>query len=316
MPAQAGQGDGLECEDQQTDQQRYPYRAAVDGDFRRDASDGAPDGCRRLIGGILAGQRRFAVCLLLVAQRVGERHGRLSDQRLRVGWGEVLVVVGYLRLFRRRIERDPAVAFEIDLHPCFDVVAGEFDGRGAVDRFGAVVADVAVVVLGQEAHDHAGWQAEFAGHQRHGGGILLAVADHRGSSEQRVDAIAAMSGQRRIVAGQAVREPTRILELRDQRLRLRAGRVLAARHRRGELAHRVRHVLGARLVGDRRVGLGDLLVGGCGGDDAAFRIGHAGGQPGRDDGRLRALVVVEERVVGGGSGFAAAVSVGASGLSR
>ena len=104
-----------------------------------------------------------------------------------------------------------------------------------------------------------------------------------------------MSGQRRIVAGQAVREPTRILELRDQRLRLRAGRVLA---------------------GDRRVGLGDLLVGGCGGDDAAFRIGHAGGQPGRDDGRLRALVVVEERVAGGGSGFAAAVSVGASGLSR
>ena len=85
VPAQAGQGDGLECEDQQTDQQRYPYRAAVDGDFRRDASDGAPDGCRRLIGGILAGQRRFAVCLLLVAQRVGERHGRLSDQRLRLG---------------------------------------------------------------------------------------------------------------------------------------------------------------------------------------------------------------------------------------
>ncbi|OKY80715.1 MAG: hypothetical protein BHV60_01365 [Bifidobacterium bifidum] len=113
----------------------------------RDASDGAPDGCRRLIGGILAGQRRFAVCLLLVAQRVGERHGRLSDQRLRVGWGEVLVVVGYLRLFRRRIERDPAVAFEIDLHPCFDVVAGEFDGRGAVDRFGAVVAAVLILFL-------------------------------------------------------------------------------------------------------------------------------------------------------------------------
>ena len=160
--------------------------------------------------------------------------------------------------------------------------------------FGAFLADVAFLVLRQESEHHTAGQTQTAGHQRHRGGILFAVAHHGGAGKELIDAIVAVAGGGWIVSGQTMREPAGFLELVRQ----------------GEPVHAVGHVLRLRLAYRGGLGLADLAVGGHGGHDAGFRVGQAGGRLGRIDGRMRGGVVVErvgiilmlERHAGGGAG--------------
>ena len=120
---------------------------------------------------------------------------------MRIGWRQVLVVVGRLRLFWRGVERHPAMADEVDLDPRRHIVAGEVDRRGAARGLCALVGDLAVAVFGQEPEHHAAAQAQFARHQGHRRSVLFAVADHRRAREQAREAEIAVPGQRRVVRG-------------------------------------------------------------------------------------------------------------------
>ncbi len=69
----------------------------------------------------------LALGLRLIAQRIGQRHWWLPDQRLRIRRRQVLVFIRHLGLLGRRIERHPSQALQFDFHPSGDIVAGEFD---------------------------------------------------------------------------------------------------------------------------------------------------------------------------------------------
>ena len=293
MPASPSQGDRLDGEQQAADDEHRPQRAAVDGDFSDDSAETLPEQARRRLVGHAAAKRRFALGLVVVTQRIGKRHRRLTHQGLRIGRSEILVLVGNLRFLRCRVERHPSVTVQLDLHPSGHIVAGEFRGGGFAMLLGAAVTDLALVVLRQEAQHHAARQAETAGHKRHRGSVLLAVSNHRTAGEQLVDTIVAVTGSGWVIAIQTMGEPAGFPELVGKRLRGLAALGLAARNRGGQLIHAIGHILRLGLADGGSIRLGDLLIRRRPWNDAGFRIGQSRRGARRVDRRHGVGVVVE-----------------------
>ena len=230
----------------------------------------------------------------LIAQRIGQRHWWLPDQRLRIRRRQVLVFIRHLGLLGRRIERHPSQALQFDFHPSGDIVAGEFD-FGAIARglLRAGIGDFAILVFRQEAQDHTGGQSQITSHQCHGGGILLGVAHHGRACQQLVDAVVAMAGIGGMVAFKSMREPSGVFQCVSQRRGCGTARGLPAGNGRGQFAGRIGNILGFWLGDAGRSRTADLLIGGLAGDNAGFGIGEAFTRAGGNNGGIGIRVVVK-----------------------
>ena len=181
------------------------------------------------------------------------------------GFGSTLGLVfwsfGYLVLGRRRVERQPADALEVDLHPRVHVVTGRGEDALAL-----------LVLVGVVAHHDAGGDAELAGEERHRDRVLLVVADHLIAADERRDALGGVARAGEHLSLESVAEEAALGEeslqsahLLDRRLGVGDG----LRREGGEL---LRHVLllGPRDGGERHVG--ELVVLGRGGHHRVDRV--------------------------------------------